>query len=58
MDFCCTSCSKQYIETNNVNTDISIEDIISDIIQDNEINYNKVKEKYLIEHGYKSILLN
>lgn len=58
MDFCCTSCSKQYIETNNVNTDISIEDIISDIIQDNEINYNKVKEKYLIEHGYKEILLD
>lgn len=58
MDFCCTSCSKQYIETNNVNTYIYIEDIISDIIQDNEINYNKVKEKYLIEHGYKEILLD
>ena len=58
MDFCCTSCSKQYIETDKVNNDISIEDIITDIIQDNEINYNKVKEKYLIEHGYKEILLN
>lgn len=58
MDFCCTSCSKQYIETDNVPTNISIEDIINDIIQDNEINYNKVKEKYLIEHGYKDILLN
>lgn len=58
MDFCCTSCSKQYIETDNVNTDISIEDIITDVIQNGEINYNKVKEKYLIEHGYKDILLD
>lgn len=58
MDFCCTSCSKQYIETDNIPTNISIEDILNDIIQNGEINYNKVKEKYLIEHGYKSILLN
>lgn len=58
MDFCCTSCSKQYIETNNVPTNISIEDILNDIIQNEEINYNKVKEKYLIEHGYKDILLD
>lgn len=57
-DFCCTSCSKQYIETNNVNNNISIEDILNDIIQHGEINYNKVKEKYLIEHGYKEVLLN
>lgn len=58
MDFCCTSCSKQYIETDNVPTNISIEDILNDIIQNGEINYNKVKEKYLIEHGYKEVLLN
>ena len=58
MDFCCTSCSKQYIKRDNINTNISIEHIISDIIQDNKINYNKVKEKYLIEHGYKEVLLN
>lgn len=58
MDFCCTSCSKQYIETDNVHTNISIKDILNDIIQNGEINYNKVKEKYLIEHGYKEILLN
>jgi len=32
MDFCCTSCSKQYIETYKVNNDISIEDIINDVI--------------------------
>lgn len=58
MDFCCTSCSKQYIETDNVPTNISIKNILNDIIQNGEINYNKVKEKYLIEHGYKEILLN
>lgn len=58
MDFCCTSCSKQYIETDNVPTNISIKDILNDIIQNGEINYNKVKEKYLIEHGYKEILLD
>lgn len=58
MDFCCTSCSKQYIKSDNINTDISIEYILNDIIQNGEINYNKVKEKYLIEHGYKDILLN
>jgi len=32
MDFCCTSCSKQYIETDNIPTNISIEDILNDII--------------------------
>lgn len=32
MDFCCTSCSKQYIETDNAPTNISIEDILNDII--------------------------
>lgn len=58
MDFCCTSCSKQYIETDNVPTNISIKDILNDIIQNGEINYNKVKEKYLIEHGYKEILVD
>lgn len=58
MDFCCTSCSKQYIETDNVPTNISIKDILNDIIQNREINYNKVKEKYLIEHGYKEILVD
>lgn len=58
MDFCCTSCSKQYIETDNVPTNISIKDILNDIIQNGEINYNKVKEKYLIEHSYKEILVD
>lgn len=58
MDFCCTSCSKQYIKKDNINTNISIEDILNDIIQNEEINYNKIKEKYLIEHGYKEVLLN
>lgn len=58
MDFCCTSCSKQYIWVGKESKEITIEDIINDIIQNGEINYNKVKEKYLIEHGYKEILLN
>lgn len=58
MDFCCTSCSKQYIWVGKENKEITIDDIINDIIQNGEINYNKVKEKYLIEHGYKEVLLN
>lgn len=58
MDFCCTSCSKQYIWVGKESKEITIDDIINDIIQNGEINYNKVKEKYLIEHGYKEVLLN
>lgn len=55
--FCCTSCSKNYIKerTNNIITD----DIIkNDYVKYNKINTNKLQIKYIKEHGYENYLLN
>lgn len=55
--FCCTSCSKNYIKYFN-NKNITDDIIKQDYLENNKINTNKLQIKYIKEHGYENYLLN
>lgn len=56
--FCSVSCSKRYIKHTNIK-DIDDDIIKKDYILNNgNINSNKLQEKYIKEHGYYNYLIN
>lgn len=56
--FCSVSCSKRYIKPTNIK-DIDDDIIKKDYILNNgNINSNKLQEKYIKEHGYYNYLIN
>ncbi len=57
-DFCSVSCSKRFIQRPSISIQVDDGVILENLAPNGEINENRLKKKYLEEHGFKEYLDN